>query len=202
MHRLARLIVVLALLLVGLTVMNASAQSSVYIVQNGDTLFSIAQRLNLDLDCLVRTNGILNANRIAAGQGLNLTPCASSQPAAPGVASTYTIQRGDKLYEVAQRLGVDMNCLARVNALTNPSRIAIGQVLQVDPCILQSGGAAPLPVRQNYVVQRGDRFNEIAQTFGLDALCLARANRIATPDFLIVGETLILDFARCTAANG
>lgn len=201
MRGIARLIIVLTLLLMGLAVLSVSAQSNTYVVQRGDTLFSIAQRFDVGIDCLVRTNGILNPNRIAAGQSLNVSPC-RPQALPPAAASTYTVQRGDRLYEIAQRLGVDMNCLARVNRLTNPARIAIGQVLQVDPCIVQGGGTAPLPVRQNYVVQRGDLFHEIARTFGLDALCLARVNRIATPDFLIVGETLVLDFARCTAANG
>jgi LysM repeat protein len=198
MRRLAQL---LTLLLMGLTVTGVFAQSSVYVVQPGDTLFSIARLHNLDVDCLVQGNGLLNPNQISIGQMLNVSSC-DPQTVPANVASTYTIQRGDKLFEVAQRLGVDMNCLARVNALTNPSLIQPGQVLQVDPCIIQGGGTAPLPVRQNYVVQRGDRFGDIARTFGLDVDCLARVNRIATPDFLIVGETLVLDFARCTAANG
>ena len=54
MHRLARFTITLILLLLGLTVTGVlSAQSSVYIVQPGDTLFSIAQRYRLDIDCLV-----------------------------------------------------------------------------------------------------------------------------------------------------
>jgi spore germination protein len=197
MRRLARLMIVSTLLLMGLAVTGVFAQSSVYVVQRGDTLMSIAQQFNLSLDCLVRGNGILNPNRIMVGQTLNLNSCGPQT--AP--ASTYTVQRGDKLFEIAQRIGVDMNCLVRVNAITNASRIQPGQVLQIDPCINQ-GGVAPLPVRQSYIVQRGDRFGEIARTFGLDMACLARVNRIATPDFLIVGETLVLDFAGCTAANG
>ena len=198
MRGLAHLLILLLLLLMGLVVNGVFAQSSLYVVQPGDTLDNIAQRYNLSVDCLVRGNGIVNPNRITVGQTLNLTSCGTQ----PGVASTYTVQRGDKLYEIAQRLGVEMNCLVRVNAITNASRIQPGVVLQVDPCISQGGGFAPLPVRQNYIVQRGDHFSEIARTFGLDVDCLARVNRIATPDFLIVGETLVLDFARCTAANG
>ncbi|HLV36978.1 MAG TPA: LysM peptidoglycan-binding domain-containing protein [Spirillospora sp.] len=201
MCRFAQLLFVLTLLFMGLAVTGAFAQSNTYVVQPGDTLDGIARRFNLDTECLVQGNNILNPNSIRVGQTLNVSSC-SPQAVPTSVASTYTIQRGDKLYEIAQRLGVEWGCLARVNALTNPSLIRPGTVLQVDPCIVQDGGAAPLPVRQNYVVQRGDRFVDIAHTFGLDVDCLARVNRIATPDFLIVGETLVLDFARCTAANG
>ncbi len=86
-----------------------------------------------------------------------------------------------------------------MNALTDPNRLTPGLTLQIDPCIQQGGGVAPLPTGSTYIVQPGDRMNNIAATLGVDADCLARTNNIANADFLIVGETLLVDYANCGA---
>jgi LysM repeat protein len=60
---------------VGTAVAYASAQSisgNVYIVQQGDTLYSIAHRYNTTVDTLVALNGLSDANVIYAGQVLQL----------------------------------------------------------------------------------------------------------------------------------
>jgi LysM repeat protein len=173
-----------------------------YTVQAGDRLGDIARRYGLDANCLARTNSLVRADIIYAGQILHLGPCQS--PGSTGVvASVYTVQVGDRLTDIASRFGVNASCLARVNALTDPGRIQPGRLLQIDPCILQGGGIAPLPAAQNYTVQRGDRLGNIASIFGVDLICLARSNAIGNPDNIWPGETLVVNYARCrTGASG
>lgn len=43
----------------------------------------------------------------------------------------YTVQRGDTLYAICRRLGVDPYEIARANGLSNPDHIYTGQVLYI-----------------------------------------------------------------------
>lgn len=65
------------------------------------------------------------------------TPAAAKPvPAAPQPAQavrTYVVKRGDTLYSIALEHGVDYRDLAQWNALDDPSRIRVGQVLRVAP---------------------------------------------------------------------
>jgi LysM repeat protein len=51
-----------------------------------------------------------------------------------------------------------------------------------------------------YVVRRGDTLSEIAQRLGVSAADLARANRVANPNRLLIGQTLLIPGAAGPAA--
>jgi hypothetical protein len=50
---------------------------------------------------------------------------------APVNASTYTVQAGDNLFRIARHFGVNLSTLAAVNGISDPSRIYVGQVLNI-----------------------------------------------------------------------
>jgi hypothetical protein len=50
---------------------------------------------------------------------------------APVNASTYTVQAGDNLFRIARHFGVNLSTLASVNGISDPSRIYVGQVLNI-----------------------------------------------------------------------
>lgn len=179
-----------------------------YIVQYGDQLGLIAQRFGVTPACLMQVNNIFNPNLIYAGQALEIAACGGNLGGNvggdqgggapnPSIPSTYVIQPGDKLVDIATRFNVTVACLVRVNALPNQNLIRRGDTLAVAPCIQQGGGAAPLPTSQMYTVQAGDRLTNIAYTFGVDATCLAQANPTISPDFLQPGQMITIDFANC-----
>ena len=65
-------------------------------------------------------------------------------PASPKAAEgTYTVQRGDTLYSIAQRHGVDARELARWNGISDTPVLAIGQTLRLTP---PAGVATVTPV--------------------------------------------------------
>jgi lipoprotein NlpD len=64
-------------------------------------------------------------------------PAAAAKPAAPVPQAlppdSYVVKRGDTLYSIALDHGVDWRELAAWNQLTDPTRLATGQVLRVRP---------------------------------------------------------------------
>jgi murein DD-endopeptidase MepM/ murein hydrolase activator NlpD len=126
--------------------------------------------------------------------------------AAPPVQTgdVYVVQPGDTLSVIALRFGVTASDVAAVNNLSNPNLIFVGQQLiipgsqpVVEPAIVTEEDEAespePSPARPEvYVVQPGDTLFAIAGRFGVTVTELALANSIRYPDYLYVGQQLIL----------
>ncbi|MGI8915825.1 MAG: LysM peptidoglycan-binding domain-containing protein, partial [Chloroflexota bacterium] len=60
--------------------------------------------------------------------GVTATPAQAATAAA-----TYTVQPGDTLFLLAQKLHVSLAALEQVNGIVNPDVIASGQVLRLPP---------------------------------------------------------------------
>lgn len=52
-------------------------------------------------------------------------------PPPPPAEKTYVVQPGDTLSEIGARFGVDWREIARINGITNPDLIYVGQVLKI-----------------------------------------------------------------------
>jgi len=107
----------------------APGPSAEYIVQPGDTLFSIARRYNTTVEALRRANGIVNPWYIRVGQKL-VIPQGGNVPSLPG-GNTYVVQPGDTLYSIAAYFGKNVWDLIVANNLSDPYWIWVGQVLIV-----------------------------------------------------------------------
>ncbi|WP_304171619.1 cell wall hydrolase [Limnochorda pilosa] len=114
----------------------AAAQG--YVVQPGDSLYTIAQRFGTTVDKLRAANNLWHTSEIWAGTWLRL-------PA--GLSHTYTVQAGDSLYLIAQRLGTTVTQLRQANNLWGTDLILVGQVLAVPRSGAGSnpGGGSPPP---------------------------------------------------------
>lgn len=138
-------------------VSNPPAGSSAYVVQAGDTLFSIATKFNTTVAAIQQTNNITNPNALAVGQRLVIpgvvasslvtpvptargpTPTASSTRSAqtaPTKAAvqnsqpeTYIVKPGDTLAGIAAQFGVPLAELQRVNNIANANLLSVGQRL-------------------------------------------------------------------------
>lgn len=107
--------------------------------------------------------------------------------AAPPQADTWHMVRwGETLWRISRQFGVPVNVIAEANAIANPSRIYAGQWLlipgvETGPCDCQF-----------YAVVRGDTLYSISRRFGVPVSALARANRLANPNLITVGQRLIV----------
>lgn len=97
-----------------------------YNVQSGDTLWSIANQFDLDVDTLRWSNPDLerNPDLLSLGMELVILPV-------PGVY--YTVQPGETLDAIAQRYGVSQADILNypLNNLSNPDALQTGQKLIV-----------------------------------------------------------------------
>jgi LysM repeat protein len=102
------------------------------------------------------------------------------------------------LGKIALRYGTTVAALLKLNGLSNPDVLAIGQKLKVPG----TGGAAPAAVGtpkpatggqgRTYVVQKGDTLLSIARRYGLTTKQLQAANNITNPDKIFPGQKLVI----------
>lgn len=109
--------------------------STYYTVERGDNLYRIARQFNTTIADLQAWNSIANPSRIEAGQVLCVGVTITGQP--PVIGQIYIVQRGDTLYGIARRFGVNMWSLAQLNNLLNLNRIYTGQRLIVPDVTIQ-----------------------------------------------------------------
>ncbi len=129
------------------------ADGLTHVVQPGENLFRIGLRYGVPWTAIMQANGLSSTN-IYVGQTLVIptangaAPAPEVAPAAPGAESgapsTYVVQRGDSLFQIAIRFGVTAQQLAVANGLSNPSLIYAGQTLTI-PGGLYSAPAAAGP---------------------------------------------------------
>ena len=134
-----RKLLVVLLFLVCLPLTTASAQSQIHIVKDGETLTSIAAYYGVSIDVIVAANKLTDQNAIYVGERL-IIPIKSSASSvfvqsAPG---TYTVQPGDTLIGIANKLGVSADALIAANKISNPSLLQIGQVLKIPGAVSNS----------------------------------------------------------------
>lgn len=180
---------------------NNSSASGYYTVQSGDTLSGIANQFATTVQNIAQLNDIANPNRIYVGQRLLVKqPSSSTTTNTPStntgstVASSYTVQSGENLSEIAAKFGTNWQTLAQLNNLSNPNRIYVGQVLRLSANTATNYNTTTSNQQTShadtYTVQSGDNLSKIASQFGTNYENLARLNNITNPNRIYVGQVL------------
>jgi membrane-bound lytic murein transglycosylase D len=96
-------------------------------IRKGETLSSIAKRYKTTVAAISKTNNIRNREFIKIGQRLKI-PLSGGKVFASESGETYTVKKGDSLWQIAQKFNTDVETLKRINNLKS-SNIAIGQTI-------------------------------------------------------------------------
>ena len=132
-----------------ITIERAPITETIYVVQPGDTLASIATRFCLTTEEIQRLNNIVDINALDIGQELRIpireggcgvaSPTSEEQeePAQPQrpPGEIYIVQEGDTLAEIAAAYGYTWVDLMNYNGLTEAqaANLQIGQALIIPP---------------------------------------------------------------------
>ena len=155
-------------------------EENVYIVQKGDTLYSVAMANNTTVDELKRINN-LTTNILSTGQLLKI-------PSALLPESTYIVKKGDSLYSIANKYNTTVDELKRINNLTS-NILSIGQVLK-----LPSDKVSNVEKEENtinYTVQKGDSLYSIARKYSTTIDKIKDLNNLTT-NLLSIGQVLLI----------
>jgi LysM repeat protein len=129
--------------LIALANFSFSFADSTYVVQKGDTLYSISRNNQITVAELRTANNLSDTDVLKAGQKIIIPDAdigtaaalSSSKPkTAPKVSSntsTYVVAKGDTLYRIARNNGMTVPELLAINNLDNNAVIKVGQKLKI-----------------------------------------------------------------------
>lgn len=185
------------------TTPSTSSVGGSYIVQSGDTLYTIAAAAGVSVDTLMAWNG-LSSTWLNVGDKLYLHDVVGSSnqtttPSAPvpssSTAGVHTVQPGDTLFDIAWANGISVESLMAWNGLSN-SWLNVG-----DQLTLNGSSAAYVPADSgvaytgdwsNYhTVQAGDTLWDIANAYGTSYQALMSTNGLSSP-YLNVGDQILV----------
>lgn len=143
---------------------NNSSNKNQYIVQRGDTLYSLALKYNTTVDKLRKLNN-LNTNTLTIGQILVL-------PIENDIDEydIYVVKKGDSLWSISRKFNIDINDLIELNNLKDLT-------LQVNQSIL-------VPKQQEnietdlYIVKKGDTLWSISNKLNIPVQTLKELNNL------------------------
>lgn len=145
-----------------------------YMVEKGDSLYSIAQKFNTTVDNLKALNN-LATDVLSIGQVLVIPEDTNLDEN----KEIYIVKSGDTLYGIAQKYGISVDDLKKANNLTN-NTLSIGQSLII-----------PSVDKESYIVQAGDTLYSIARKFDTSVSAIVELNNLAT-NVLSVGQKLLI----------
>lgn len=99
----------------------------IYTVKKGDTLSGIAAKYKTTYQELAKINNIKNPNLIYPGQKIRISEAVSPK----NNSITYTVKRGDTLWDIAQKFKTTVDKLVKDNGIKNKNLIYPGQKLKI-----------------------------------------------------------------------
>lgn len=158
----------------------AQASEPVYIIQAGDTLFSIAARFNVALDDLIAANPEIDPNNLAIGQEIVIP----NLKGITGVLETEVVAFGDSLRSLSRRTQVSDENLRRLNRLISPGELYVG----VSLILPVREGQQSLSAR--FTPSAGESLFELAVKQGSDPWTLTSLNKLAGTWSALPGDVL------------
>ena len=150
--------------------------TNTYVVQKGDSLYSIAAKLGTTVTELKKENN-LTSNTLQIGQVLRIP----TKEIYEEEENVYVVKKGDTLYGIAQANNTTVDEIKKFNNLTS-NILSTGQLLKIPSALLPEA---------TYTVKKGDSLYSIANKYNTTVDELKRINNL-TSNTLSIGQVLKL----------
>ncbi|WP_299980951.1 LysM peptidoglycan-binding domain-containing protein [Desulfobacula sp.] len=171
-------------------------------VRRGDTLSGLAKKYKTSIRAISVANHINRSHRIIAGKILKIPSRTSgakinalaSQPLSPGQTLTYTVRRGDNLWNIARKFSTTTKNIMASNRLSGTT-LSIGQTLHITSKKQLTREQFKIAKKgtSTYKVQSGDSPFSIAKKYNMSLNRLLVLNRLSKRSKIFPGQKLIVE---------
>lgn len=153
---------------------NTTSTDNTYTVKSGDSLYSIASKYNTTVNVLRNLNN-LSSDTLSIGQKLII-------PSGTAAVNqlTYTVQKGDSLYSLANKYDTTVDKIKQTNNLTS-NTLSIGQVLIIPSTTTYI----------THVVTSGDTLYSLASKYNSTVDIIKKLNNLSS-NTLSIGQKILI----------
>ena len=153
-----------------------------YLVQEGDTLWEIAQRFGVPLEELAQENDISDPAQLSAGDELVIPGI----DGANGVLVTTEVHLGENIRSLSRRYQVPMESIIRLNHITSPAELYNGFNLVI---LQENLDDAP---KDRLALAEGQSLIELAIAKGVNPWTFVNANGLSGTWSIVPGDVLMV----------
>jgi len=172
----------------------------IYVVQPGDSLWSISRKYGVSPNLIADINNLNNQNILNVGQKLEIPATGGAEYNLKEQESTiinYKVIKGDTLWSISRKFDVKMNLIISANNLTEISNLSIGQVLKIPISNLDVAQAEGYNQESKtediiYYVKKGDSLWSIARDYNVKLDTIISANHLSNISKISVGQRLLI----------
>lgn len=134
---------------------------TIYQVQNGDTLASVASKFGVSAENLSSLNGIMVGSLLNPGDYIVVPRVQVENP----YFKEYSVQKGDSIYGIARSNNISPSQLLRLNGLNDTDVIYPGQKIML-----------PRSNVSFYITENDDTLNDLVKKLNVSASELMKQN--------------------------
>lgn len=150
-----------------------------YVVQKGDSLWSISSKLGVSVSDIKKSNN-LSSNNLSIGQVLIIPSKKSDDEESNAEENVYVVKKGDSLWLIAKNYNTSVDEIKRLNNLSS-NTLSIGQKLKIPNAITSN--------EITYTVKKGDSLWLIANRYDTTVNAIKDKNGL-TSNNLSIGQIL------------
>lgn len=150
-----------------------------YVVQKGDSLWSISSKLGVSVSDIKKSNN-LSSNNLSIGQVLIIPSNKIDDEESKADENVYVVKKGDSLWLIAKNYNTSVDEIKRLNNLSS-NTLSIGQRLKIPNAITSN--------EITYTVKKGDSLWLIANRYDTTVNAIKDKNGL-TSNNLSIGQIL------------
>lgn len=190
------------------TPLKKNQATKTHIVRGGETFFAIGSKYEMNVNDLLKLNGLTDADVLSVGQELKVVASSTENDTSPEdvvandpeplkkKATTHIVKAGEGFYGIARQYGLKVDELLVLNDLNTDAVLSIGQELMVAEASEKEERQpepGPKTVEKKagiHKVEAGESFYGIARQYGITVDELLAFNDLSSDAVLSIGQEL------------